>query len=924
MRCLLLGALVALGSLALASPADAQSRQPVSGVVVDTTDIGLPGATVVLLHPTDSTVVSFAASRADGAFRVRPVPDGAYVLQITSVGYASYLAPIEVAGSPLDVGRIELAEAVDEIGQLVVRADRVPLVMRGDTIVYNTDAFQVPAGANVEELLRRLPGVEVDADGAITAQGETVDRVTVDGREFFGDDPTIATRNLEADAVESVEVFDQASDTAEFTGVEDGQEEKTINLALREDRKVGMFGNASGGVGGSAVADAGVRYNGKAMLNRFSPQTQLSVIANVNNVNEQSFGFRDYISFMGGMSGGMRIGGNGISVGDGPGSGFSTTASGGVNLSHEFGGGTQLQSSYFINRIVNEQDRTLLQQQAAGAELASLVNQSDDQESESFGHRLNLNLEHEIGEGHDLRLRANGRLSHADAGSQGFRETRDAQDLLENTSATLSASEGRDLGGDAALIYRRRFGGGRSVVGELHVNAGDTNQDGSLTSTNAFFQAGDLLTTEELEQLQEQRGSQLTTGQKVLFTQTLGRDRAAQVTAEHWVTNEDQDQRVLDASTGTPVLDDRLSSAFSRRHREMQAGLVLRDNREPYTLSAGLDVRHFILDGNLISLGTAIDRAYTNLLPSASVGYSFSQSRTTEVEYRAGIRDPSLRQLQPIVDNSNPLAIYVGNPDLNPEISHNLNARYFSFDAFTSTNLFVFGRASYTTSTISTSRTVDDLRRQTSTPVNVDGAWSVNGNVSLGTPVRQLGVKLDGTVGTSLSRTTELLNGEENDAQLARTSVSLSVNNRTKDLVDVEVGGRASFNRAAYSLNPDLDQSYVNRSVFGRLDVTPGLGWRLGTKLDVDFYAGGVLGGAQTVPRWQAELSKSVLNDRAQVELVAMDLLNRNVGVTYTNTAAYVQEERVRSLGRYVLLRFVYTLGGSGPGGGMQVMRIGG
>ena len=274
--------------LALASPA-ALAQVDVTGVVQDSSGTTLPGATVVLLQPADSVLVSFAATRSDGAFQIRRVRSGEYLLKVTFVGFQTLTRPLEVGSGPVGVGVLTLTEASGDLGQLVVEADRVPIVIKKDTLEYDAGAFGTPQGAVVEDLLRRLPGVEVEEDGSIKAQGETVRNVLVDGKEFFGDDPTVATRNLPADAVERVQVYDKASDTAEFTGVDDGNEERTINLELKEDRKSGAFGNVSGGFGGVPEGSAtgeNVLFDGRASVNRFSPGTQLSLIANVNNVNK--------------------------------------------------------------------------------------------------------------------------------------------------------------------------------------------------------------------------------------------------------------------------------------------------------------------------------------------------------------------------------------------------------------------------------------------------------------------------------------------------------------------------------------------------------------------------------------------------------------------------------------------------------------
>ena len=924
--------LALLAALALtASASSAQGRVDVTGAVTgavtDSTGAGLRGATVVLLLPADSTIASFAATDADGAFRIRRVPAGAYLLKASFVGFVPAVREIRVGAGPLDVGRVALAEDAGALGQLVVGAERVPMVVRQDTLEYDAGAFGTPMGATVEDLLKRLPGVEVGADGSIKAQGEAVRKVLVDGKEFFGDDPTVATRNLPADAVDRVQVYDKASDTAEFTGVKDGDEARTINLALKEDRKTGAFGTVSGGLGGAptdGAASGDVLYDGKATVNRFSPATQLSAIANVNNVNRQSFSVGDYFSFMGGpprMGGGgvFRLGGDGVPVGDGPSDGFATTLSGGLNLNHEFSAKTSVQSSYFVHHLDAQQTRRVVQDRFFGDALSSREEQDGDQDRTTTAHRLSVTAEHEIGEGHDLRVRSNVSLADAALASTSQRQTVGAAGL-ENGSTSAYGSDGRDLAGDAALTYRRRFAGNRSVVADLRAGLQDNRLDGDLRATNRFYDAGDLLTTEELAQLQDQDGRAWTRSARVLLTQPLGASQALQLGVERQVTTEDQTREVSDV-TGAPALDDALSSAFERSVRTDRGGLTYRYDQEPVGLSVGLDLQRVRLDGEVLGAGGAVDRQFLRLLPSATLSYAISQGRNAELRYRAQTREPSLRELQPVVDNRDPLDVYVGNPELQPETTHSVDARYLSFDAFTSTNLFGFVRAAYTTRSISTARTVDERLRQTSTPVNTGGTWTVMGNASFGTPVRPLRGLVNLSANTFYDRGLELVNGAENASDLWRTTLDLRLENRDKERLDLQVGARYAFNNASYALSPQRDRAYVNRTFYAELGWTPTDAWDLRTKLDLTLYADDVFGEGRVVPLWEATASRSFMDGRAQVELVARDLLDRNVGVSFTNTPSYVQEERVDSLGRYVLLRLVYNLssGGPRPGGGIRL-----
>lgn len=918
--------------LSLVFAAGAAAQVQVSGVVQDTSGTPLPGATVVLLNPADSVLVSFAATRADGVFQLRRVRSGDYLLRATFVGYQTTTQEVTVAQDDLDVGAITMEGSSDELGELIVRSDRVPIVLKQDTLEYDAAAFGAPQGAVVEDLLRRLPGVEVEEDGSITAQGERVRNVLVDGKEFFSDDPTVATRNLPADAVDRVQVYDKESETAEFTGVADGNEERTINLELKEDRRTGMFGNISGGLGGvpgtatdgPASPDA-LLFDSRASINRFSPTTQLSFIANLNNVNRESFSVGDYFQFMGPtrMAGGgvvFRIGGDGIPVGDDLGDGFATTLSGGLNFNRDFGSRTKLRSSYFLHRLDKDRVHEIRREQFFGAGLASRLDEDGTAEDRRMLHRLNVSLEREFAEGHDLTFRSGLRYADSDQVAMTNRATLGLEGELENTSAATTSQLGADAGGDATLTYRRRFASRRSFVAEAKADLGLRDLDGDLDATTRLYDRGDLLSTEEIAQLEALTGDQRTLSGSLLFTQPFGTTDALQVRAEVRQTGEDQNRDVFDTLGGGRSRIDSLSTSFDRIYRYAVGGLTYRRNKEPFNLSAGLQLQLTDLAGTLSNVDGDIGNQYLRVLPSATIGYAISDSRNVELNYSTATREPSLRELQPVADTRDPLNTYIGNPDLLPAYTHSVNARYLSFDAFTSTNLFAFVNASYSPTAISTERTVDAQLRQSTRPYNSSGTWSLSGTANLGTLVKSLRSRINVSVSPYFSRGIEVVNGQENLSSLFRTSLDLRIQNRDNEKVDARLGTRLSYNTNAYSLNPELDRDYLNRTFYADLGWTPTEEWELRTEFDLNLYADAVIGGGsevRSVPLWEASLSRTLMSGKTRVELVAKDLLDRNLGVDYSSTASYVQESRVNSLGRYVLLRLVYNLGSQGGRGGL-------
>lgn len=316
------------------------SNVTLSGHLADSaTNEPLTGATVLLLQPTDSVMAAFNISNTEGEFLLRRVKPGNYILSISYIGYKSISQRLEISDSKneTELGTIPMAAETELLKEALITEERVPVRISKDTIIYNADAFKTQPNDVVEDLLKRMPGIEVESDGSIKAEGEEVEQVLVDGKEFFGSDPKIATKNLPARAIKEVQVFDKKSDMATFSGIDDGLRSKTINLKLKEDYKKGMFGNALAGYGTDK------RYTGKFNLNSFNKKSQLSTIGQLNNINEQGFSINEYINFMGGMSNVMRSGrfrinsqSSAIPISDGLSNGDTDTGGIGLNLNHSF------------------------------------------------------------------------------------------------------------------------------------------------------------------------------------------------------------------------------------------------------------------------------------------------------------------------------------------------------------------------------------------------------------------------------------------------------------------------------------------------------------------------------------------------------------------------------------------------------------
>ncbi|MDX1395923.1 MAG: TonB-dependent receptor [Gemmatimonadota bacterium] len=907
--CLALTALVPPG-------ARAQQQHDITGTVVGADGQPASGAMVVALALPDSVLTRWATTGGDGAFSVGPLSPGDYLLQVTLIGHQTVRNPFSITDSDVSAGSIGLEVLAVEVEDLVVSVEHVPFLNRRDTLAFNALAFEVRPNATVEDLLRRLPGIEVGEDGTITAQGEQVQNVLVDGREFFGDDPSVATNNLPADAVERVEVYDRESDTAEFTGIPDGQEERTINLELREDARRGFFGDFYGGFGAEAgdtgLPDLGgdlvaqpedrVPYDGRLNLNRFSPTTQLAIVANAGNVARPGF----------------RGGGGGRGFGGGGGSeGLFENLGAGLNASHDFTEDTWLRSSYFFGSNDLLRNQTVDEERLLGSEVGSLIQGLSQNDSGSSNHNVDLNSQIQFAEGHDIRIRGDFQAGLSNSSSASIQnQTVDGERL--NSAITNYDSDDDEIEAEGRLTWRKRLNdSGRSLIAEGRLDYNDTDERANLESI-VEGTVDDPLADANILQDQLSVGETLTNSVRLSWTEPLSQRNVLEFFGERRAIDEDEARTVFDLDEGSPIFNPVLSSAFNRTYTYWSGGLRFSRNTDATRLVFGLEFQNSDLEGAVLDPELDVDpvsNGFTHFLPQAELRVELSEGKNVRLRYNTSTREPSITEFQPYANNDDPLNVYVGNPDLNPEYRHRLRGEYRLFDQFSFMNLFTYASVDFTKDNIAQSRFVDDSGRQVTTPRNTGSAWSTNLGVNFGTPIRSLGTRVSLDYRLTYANETAFVNDEPNDSHIVSNGLNAIVENRDKSLFDVRAGGGLSFNNVSYSLNDRLDENYINPNLFAEGSLYLGQ-WEIGSNIRFQGYDEDVFGPGLDTTIWEATVKRLIMNDRAEIELGGYDLLNENKGISVTNTSSFNRTQRVQSLGRHVMLRFSYRLGIRGGGGG--------
>lgn len=900
----------------------------INGTVVDSSATPLVGATVTLLHAADSVLAGFATTQADGGFLIGRLKKDNYLLRITYIGYENHSQLIELK-KEVDLGAIKLAEESEILKEVLVKGDRVPVVINGDTIEYNADAFKTQPNAVVEDLLKRLPGVEVERDGTVRAQGEQVNQILVDGKEFFGTDPKVATKNLPADAIDKVQVFNRKSDRSEFSGVDDGQRQKTINLELKEDKKNGAFGRVTGGGGTDE------RYYGKANINRFSPNRQLSLIGTVNNINEQGFSMNDYFNFSGGMqrmmsggSGGIRIELNSedmaIPIDQGNNNGLFTTWAGGLNFNNEFSKKLEVGGSYFFSQL-NQDIRKRVRSENYLADRTLITEENSLQSTERSNHRLNVNLRYRPDSLQEIRFRTNLSFNQTDYQRSKDSKTSLGTGVLENTGKSDYFSNGENTLLNGTLTYRRKLGSpGRTFSMGLDYGVTDRQSNGIVDALNQFGLSNpNSMTSDTLNQENDQANQRFSYGINTSFTEPLGKKAFLEANYSFSNYNEDSDRTVFDLfgpAMESRLLNDQLSFRYDNLYTYHRGGFNFRLNRKKFNFSTGISLQESILRGELLPQDVEIKQSYVNLLPNLRWSYNMTMANRLSFDYDAFVREPDIRQLQPTVNNSDPLNIYEGNPNLRPEYNNNFRLSYNSYDQITLSSFFAFINFTYTDQTITNAVSFDDRLVRTIKPINLKDNQRYRANFSYSSPFRPLQLRTNISADLGYNQAFTLVGDQINRTRRYRIRPGLRLENRFKEKFDLAVGAKVGFNETRYDLNKAFDQSFINQTYFADLTIPLPAGFNFNSTLDYDLYRDRGEGFNQDIAVLNFSLKKFFMpSKQLELKLMVFDALNQNIGINRMAEQNFLIDERIESLGRYFMLSLTYNLSAFGNGGGIFI-----
>lgn len=919
----------------------AQKNGSVKGIAFDTiSKLPVAGATVTVLEKKDSSLISFTMTNNDGHFELKGLANGDYRLMITHVNYhnSNTFFIITDNNKIAERGNVVMSDKTKVLEEVVLANEAPPVTLINDTIQYNAGSFKTQPNASVEQLLKKLPGVKVEKDGTIKAQGEKVTKVLVDGKEFFGNDPKIATKNLPADAVDKVQVYDKQSDQAQLTGFEDGNYEKTINLKLKKDKKKGMFGKVNAGAGNKE------RYEGKFNLNSFKGARQFSAIGMGNNTNAEGFSFMDILNFTGELARMQRGGGGNINInmtgdeaaamGINPGgrnSGINTAWGGGLNYNNIIGTKLDFQSNYFYNRF-NPNSESHIQRQYFLPDSSYFYNQNSFTDNLSNSHRFNLNTLYQVDSMNSIRFTPSFSYQKTNNRSQTDYQTLSEDRIMTNEgfSNTTAASEGYNFRND--IIWRKKFARkGRTFSLSLQTSLNESDGNGSLSSINNFYNPnGTLLKKDTLNQRSNTTSDLKGYTARAVYTEPIWKKSLLEFSVSKSNTKSTSQKETFDYNKGNgkyDQLNNRLTNDFENTYGFTNAGIRMRTQKKKYSYAFGANWQQAELEGKIIS-GTKdslINKTFRNILPNARFQYNITRFKTFSLTYNTNTNQPSMTQLQPVPDNSNSLNIKEGNPDLKQEFNHSIQANLNLISPYKNKNLFMFLTMQTTENKIVNYDTINSLGVKRTRPVNVNGVYNINSNISYSLPVRFLKGSVEISSNTGLFKTKQFINTIGNDIKTFSIGPDIRFDMNPTDKINIGIGAGFNYNKTKYSLQAALNTDYLSQEYSASLDWEMPKGFFFATDFSYTINSQRASGFNLKVPLWNASISKQMLKfNRGELKFSARDLLNKNIGINRNTNNNYIEDSRVLTLRQFFLLSFTYSLSKTGlnnaGGGGMRMI----
>jgi hypothetical protein len=909
----------------------AQSPYTVKGAVIDSSlNQRLMNTTVCVLNAKDSTLRSFTRASSTGTFTVNKLSKGKFIMLVSYPGYADYVEhfSLDSVKKDRDFGKLYMTLKSKLLHDVIVKGTVAAIKIKGDTTEFNARAYTIQPNSKVEDLLKQLPGIQVDKDGKITAQGQTVTKVLVDGEEFFGDDPTLVTKNIRGDMVDKVQLYDKKSDQATFTGIDDGQKTKTINIKLKEDKKNGYFGKLDGAIGTDKF------YQEQAMYNQFAGKKKFSVYGIAANTGKVGLGWEDGNKY---GSGGLEVGDDGgfyFSGGGGGdldsfdgrynGQGIPVARAGGVHYDAKWDSDKKsLNTNYKVGSLEVDGTRNSMSQNSLPTGVQS-NNSDQDFRNNVFRQKFDLMYQTKLDSTSNLKLSFDGTFKNSKNTNNYLSSSYRTDTLLNRNSRSLTNNVDNQIFNVSAFYTKKFKKVGRTLSVNLSEGINNSDAKGYLNSETDYYNK----TTAKIDSTQNTDQYKTTTSRasvfnsNIAYTEPFTKKLSLILNYGLGYNNANTDRKSFNQSTpgNYNVLDPKFSNDYSLDQLSNQFGAAFNYRTTKATLNFGTkatDVNFKQIDDYT---GIAYQRTFLNWNPNASYQYRFTQQRSIRFSYSGNTTQPSIDQIQPIRVNTDPLNIYLGNPDLRPSFRNSLNVSYNSYKVLSDQSLYFYGSYSFTSSAIVSNTTTDATGKSTFQSINLNGQtpFNYNGNASYGQKVTKLGINARFYVNASGSRSYNYINGVLNTTNSSNYTGQFGLSKYKQKKYDFYLGAGPGYTFGSTTLQPNINNngytfsgdSYINFYLPGKFQISSDGNYQ---------YKGKTQSFNETFSRLilNASVSKTFLKqDNLKLAISGNDLLNQNRGFDRSSYGGNISQNTYTTIKRYFLFSITWDfnkMGGTPP-----------
>jgi len=913
----------------------AQTAYSVKGVAADSVEHAkLFNTSVSVLNAKDSTLVSFTRAGEDGSFSIKGLSKGKFILLVAYPNYADYVEhfSLDSANQVHNFGNVNMNPKERLLKEVLIKGTASQIKIKGDTTEYNAAAFSIQPNSKVEDLLKQLPGIQVDKDGKITAQGETVGKVLVDGEEFFGDDPTLVTKNIRGDMVDKVQLYDKKSDQATFTGIDDGQRTKTLNIKLKADKKNGYFGKADAGVGTDGY------YQGQVLFNKFKAKQKFSVYGTVGNDGKTGLGWQDSQKY-GGGSDNMQVVDDGIMFfsgggddldswnGNYDGKGIPLARTGGAHYDTKWGDDKQsLNTNYKIGSLtVDGTDNNNSQNNYSATEVNNTTS-NQNFHNYLFRQKLDATYKLKLDTTSDLKLYTDGTLKNSQTVSNYNASTVDINGNPVNKSIRDVKNNVDTKVFDLSAFYTKKFKKkGRTFSWNISESYNESHAKGNLFSDITSY-TGTPPTAHDtvVDQYKTNHLQTSVLNSNITYTEPLSKLVSMIFNYGLGIGNSSADRKSFNQSAPGVynVLDSIYSNDYKLRDISNQGGAIVNIKKGKVTFNFGTKVTLVNFDQTNDNSGDEFKRTFVNWAPQALFRYDITKQSGVSLNYSGTTTQPTVEQIQPILVNSDPLNVILGNPNLNPSFTNNFRINYHSYKVLTDQYIGLYGNFSYITNPIVNSSVTDtsstaEVRGKTTTQyINLDKKpYNYYAGLYFGRKLPLWGLQAGLNLNMNGSKNYNLSNDELNIINSNTYSPSLQISRYVEKKFNINFNAGPTYTTGGSSLQKTSNNGHGFQG-YGEFNVYLPLKFQISSDGNYQYTSK-----TQTFPTdyskflWNAKISKSFTKEESfKLSLACNDILNQNSGFERGSSGTMITQDRYTTIKRFFMIEFIWEFNHAGGG----------